>query len=180
MSVDIPIALEWVLGLLGVEWPAIDEDALREVAAQVRRFAACLRDVRSSTDAMLRGLGHTYSGASYDAMLASWGAKSYGHIQPIVECCDTFATGLEVAADGVVAAKAVVIAELTATATEFATAQAAAVATFGVAEVAEMAVLQAGRSAVQRTLWHVEDDIIGALAQHAAVPITGLRRDLAP
>jgi hypothetical protein len=174
MSVQLPAALEWLLGLLGVEWPAIDEDTLREVAAQVRAFAACLRDVRGSTDAMLRSLGGTYAGASYDAMIAGWSGRASEHIEPIVECCDAFAKSLETAADGVVAAKSALIAELAVAATEFASAQAAAVATFGLGEAAEMAVVQAGRVAVQQVLYRLEDEVISVLARDAAGPITGL------
>lgn len=176
VSVEIPVVLEWVLGLLGVEWPAIDEDALRDVAAHLRRFAACLRDVRGSTDAMLRGLGACYVGTSHDAMLAAWAGRSSEYIDPVVECCDTFAGCLETAADGVVAAKAALIAELAAAAAEFASAQAAAVATFGLGEAAELAVVQAGRAAAQQVLHGIEDDVIAALIRRATDSITGLPR----
>jgi hypothetical protein len=85
--------------------------------------------------------------------------------------CGTCAGALEVAADGVIAAKVGIIAALTAMAAEFAADQAAAIFTFGVAEVAEAGIVEVTQAAVRTLLDQLEQEAIGTVLQAVLGPL---------
>ncbi|MFC8723470.1 WXG100 family type VII secretion target, partial [Kitasatospora sp. NPDC057198] len=114
---------------MGLNWPDVDEDELREWAQHVREFGRGMRESHDDTDALLKNLGGAFEGASYEAMLSRWGQASGSHMTVLINGCEVLATALEVAAEGVLVAKGVVIAQLVAMAAEMAAAAAAAVAT---------------------------------------------------
>ncbi|MFD9124483.1 hypothetical protein [Kitasatospora sp. NPDC059571] len=170
MSIELPDELVWVMNLLGLNWPDVDEDELREWASHVREFAAGLQEAHDGTHAMVQGLAEAYQGASYEALVERWGRASKEHMTVLIDCCGVLATGLEIAADGVVVAKGAVIAELVAMAAEFAAEQAAAVATLGLAEAANVVIIEAGKRVVNAILDQIEQEIIGQLTSMAVEP----------
>jgi hypothetical protein len=170
VSIDLPSELVWIMDLMGLNWPDVDEDELREWAQHIREFGRGLGEVNNDTDTVLRNLGGAYEGASYEALLSRWGQASSSHMTVLVDGCEVLATALEVAADGVVVAKGAVIAQLVAMAAELAAATAAAVATLGAAAVAEAAIVEAGKRIVNAIIQEIEDIIIGQLVSMAIEP----------
>lgn len=170
MSIELPDELVWVMNLIGLNWPDVDEDEMREWASHVREFAAGLRDAHDGTHGVVQELAAAYQGASYDALVARWGQASQQHMTVLLDCCEVLAVGLEVAAAGIVVAKGAVIAELVAMVAEFAAEQAAAVATLGLAEAANVVIVEAGKRVVNAILDQIEQEIIGQLVSMAVEP----------
>ncbi|MER5639610.1 hypothetical protein ABT095_21960 [Kitasatospora sp. NPDC002227] len=170
MSIELPSELVWVMNLLGLNWPDVDEDELRAWAGHVREFAAGLQGAHEDSHEMVQGLAESYQGASYEALVERWDRASREHHTVLIDCCGVLATGLELAADGIVVAKGAVIAELVAMAAEFAAEQAAAVATLGLAEAANVVIVEAGKRVVNAILQQIEQEIIGQLVSMAIEP----------
>ncbi|MEV4616560.1 hypothetical protein AB0K43_28765 [Kitasatospora sp. NPDC049258] len=170
MSIELPSELIWIMDLIGLNWPDVDEDELREWAAHIREFGQGMAESHDDTDSLLKNLGGAFDGAAYEAMLGRWGEASAGHMTVLIDCCGVLATALEIAADGVIVAKGAVIAQLVAMAAEMAAAAAAAVATLGVAAAAEAAIVEAGKRIVNAILQEIEGVIIDRLVTMAVEP----------
>lgn len=158
------------MNLMGLNWPDVDEDGMREWAQHVREFAKGLTEAHDGTDVLLKNLGGAYDGAAYEALLARWGQASSGHMTVLIDGCGVLATGLEVAADAMIVAKGAVIAQLVAMAAELAAAAAAAVATFGAAAAAEAAIVEVGKRIVNAIVQQIENEVIGQLVSTAVEP----------
>ncbi|GAA0667168.1 hypothetical protein GCM10010193_18450 [Kitasatospora atroaurantiaca] len=137
MAIELPSELIWVMDLLGLNWPQVNEDKVREFADHVRKFATNIDSTHETATATIRQMAEHYQADSYQQLVERWTKMSNDHMSEIVQICGTVATLLDVAADAIVAAKLAVITELGIMAAEFIAAQAAAVATLGVAEAAE-------------------------------------------
>ncbi|MFE0460223.1 hypothetical protein ACFW1A_13350 [Kitasatospora sp. NPDC058965] len=170
MSIELPDDLVWVMGVIGLNWPEIDEDELREWADHIRTYAKGVQEAHDDTHGVVKNLGAVYQGASYEAMVARWALASDGHFKVLIDHCGTLADALEVAADAVVVAKGAVIAELISMVAEFAAEQAAAIATLGLAEAANAAIIEGGKLIVNALLQQIEQDIIGHLVTTAIEP----------
>ncbi|WP_158702237.1 hypothetical protein [Kitasatospora sp. MMS16-BH015] len=155
---------------MGLNWPDVDEDEMREWAGHVRQFAKGLTEAHEGTDSLLRNSGEAYDGASYEALLERWGQASTGHMTVLIDGCGVLAAALEVAADAVIVAKGVVIGQLVAMAAELAAAAAAAAVTFGAAAAAEAAIVEVGKRIVNAVLQQIESEIIGRLVSTAVEP----------
>ncbi|MFJ9693092.1 hypothetical protein [Kitasatospora sp. NPDC101183] len=170
MSIELPDELVWVMSLMGLNWPDIDEDEMREWARHVREFGKGMDKSHGDTDVMVKNLGGAYEGAGYTALVTRWGQASEGHMTTLIDCCEVLATGLEIAADAVVVAKGAVIAQLIATAAEIAAAAAAAVATLGLAAAAEAAIVEIGKRIVNAIVQAIEAEILAELMSTAIDP----------
>lgn len=170
MSIELPGEVVWIMELMGLGWPDIDEDELRAWAGHVREFGQGLKESHDGTDSLLKGLADAYEGASYEALLSRWGQASGEHLTVLTNCCDVLATALEVTATGVVVAKGVVIAQLVITAVEMAAAAAATVATLGIAAAAEAAAIEVGKRIVREVIQEIEDVLIAELVSMAVEP----------
>jgi hypothetical protein len=171
VSIELPDELVWVFNMLGLPWPTIDEDTLREYASELRSFGSSMTDTHGQAGATINALAGGSSGASYEALIERWAQKSSDHVQVLLDMCNTCAGALEVAADGVIAAKVGIIAALTAMAAEFVADQAAAIFTFGVAEVAEAGIVEVTKAVVQAVLNQLEQEGIGAVLQAVLGPL---------
>jgi uncharacterized protein YukE len=170
LSIELPDDLVWVMNLIGLNWPEIDEDELREWGNHVRDYAKGVQAAHDDTHATVQNLGAVYQGDSYEAMVARWALASNGHMKVLIDHCGQLADALDVAADAVVGAKGAVIAELISMTVEFAAEQAAAVATLGLAEAANAAIIEGGKLLVNGILQQIEQEIIGDLVSSAIEP----------
>lgn len=170
MSIELPGEVVWIMDLMGLEWPDIDEDELRAWGGHVREFGQGLKESHDGMDGALKGLAGAYEGASYDALLSRWNQVSGEHHTVLTNCCEVLATALEAAAVGVVVAKGVVIAQLVITAVEMAAAAAATVATLGIAAAAEAAAIEVGKRIIREVIQEIEDVLIAELVSMAIEP----------
>ncbi|MER5640154.1 WXG100 family type VII secretion target [Kitasatospora sp. NPDC002227] len=171
MAIELPGEVVTLLNFIGINWPQVNEDKVREFASHVREFAENVQNTHQDSTATVQALGEAYQGASYEALLAKWGQLSGSHMNELVQGCHTVATALDVAADVIVAMKGEAIAELLVLAASFVADQAAAVATFGLAEAAMIAIEEAAKKLVNFLEQQLEQYIIGQVIEAAINPL---------
>jgi uncharacterized protein YukE len=169
VAIELPGPVADLLQFFGINWPRINEDAVRELATHVRQFAQNLENVHQDASTTIRNMGQAYQGASYDALLSLWAEKSTRHLQELTDACHVVADALDAGADVIVGMKTAAIGELAAIAASFIADQAAAAATFGLAEAAlagiEMAARRATNFLVQEITGYLTGEIVGAALQ---------------
>ncbi|WP_438488243.1 WXG100 family type VII secretion target [Streptomyces sp. S186] len=171
MAIELPDEVVTFLQFIGVNWPSVNEDKVREFASHVRDFAQKLDETHKDSTSTIHQMAEVYQGASYEALLAKWGQLSDGHMTELVNACHTVATALDVAAETIVAMKVEAIGELIVLAITFVADQAAAVATLGIAEAAEALVIAAGKKLVNFLEQQLEQYIIGQVVEAAINPL---------
>lgn len=171
MALDPPSEVVSFLQFIGIDWPAVNEDAVREFGSHVKDFANNLTDAHQQATATVNQIGDSYQGAAYDAMRERWTNVTTRHTNEMVEACHVVATALDAAADAIIAMKGVAIAELVVMAVSFVADQAAAVLTFGIAEAAEAAIIAAGKKAIDFLEQQIEQYIIGEVLEAAIKPL---------
>jgi hypothetical protein len=175
VGVTLPSEVAWVLDLIGIEWPNIDEDELRSAADQLRELGSELSsnngDAKSEIEEML-GVNSSESLAIFEAL---WKKLADGHLQQLGEGMDKLATGLDIAAVVIVAMKLAAIVQLVILAAELIADQAAAIETLGASEalavaqtefteqIVKQAIEQAIQTVEQQLLSVVEGPIFAAL-----------------
>jgi hypothetical protein len=171
MSIELPDELVWVIQMIGLPWPTVDEDQLREYAGQLRTYASSLAETHGEAHGRIGDLSASYASPSYDVLAERWAQFSSGHVNQIVEGCHVLAGALEIGADVVVAVKGTIIAALVAMAAEFVADQAAAVATFGLAEAATVAIVEGTKAIVRAALDQLEQQVIAEVLEAALGPL---------
>lgn len=171
MSVDLPEPVVWLLNFIGVYWPDIDEDAVRELAGQVRQFGDDLLNGHNTATDTISTTGTTYQGAGYEALAVSWSTASTSHMDTMVNACETCALGLEATATTIEIAKAAAAAQLAVLASTVAASQAAAVATLGLSEAAAAAAVSLSRWTVRWLEMQLVGYITGELILAAVGPL---------
>jgi type VII secretion system (Wss) protein ESAT-6 len=173
MAIELPSEVAKFLQFIGIDWPQINEDKVRDFGTHLREFASNLQDAHQQAAGTVRQLGQSYQGSGYEALMEKWASTSTQHLNELVDGCNVVAGALDVAADAIVAMKVAAIGELVAMAVSFAADQAAAVLTFGIAEAAEAAIIAAGKECVeflkQQLIQHVTNEVIDA----AVTPLMG-------
>jgi hypothetical protein len=96
---------------------------------------------------------------------------SSSHMQDMIEACGVVATTLDVAADVIVGMKEEAIAQLLVMATTFVADQAAAIATLGIAEAAEAAIVAAAKEVVKYLENQLAQHIMGEVIGKAVEPL---------
>jgi uncharacterized protein YukE len=174
LAIELPEEVVSLLQFIGINWPNVNEDKVREFAGHVRDFATKVDSTHQDSTAEIRKMADVYQGASYDVLLAKWGQLSSTHMSELVTACHTVATALDAAADVIVGMKAAAVAELVALAASFVADQAAAVATFGLAEAAEALIVEAAEKCVNYLEQQLEQYIIGEVIEAAVTPLIGV------
>jgi uncharacterized protein YukE len=171
LAIELPDEVVSLLQFIGINWPNVNEDKVREFASHVRDFASKVHQTHQDTTATIKKMADVYQGASYDALLVKWSQMSNSHMSELVTACHTVATALDVAADAIVGMKGAAITELVALAASFVADQAAAVATLGLAEAAEALIVEAAKKAVNYLEQQLEQYIIGQVIEAAVNPL---------
>ncbi|WP_280442690.1 hypothetical protein [Nocardia brasiliensis] len=114
MVMDLPHEVAFVLNMMGVQWPDVNEDDVRALATHVRSFAYNVASTHESATNTIKDMGSVYSGHSYSALLSSWGRMSQTHMADLDEACQMVARALDMAANSISVIKVVVLAELAA------------------------------------------------------------------
>jgi uncharacterized protein YukE len=174
VSIELPGPVVDFLSVIGINWPNVDEDKVREFAGHVRDFATNLESTHQAATSTIQQMQESYQGGSYDQLVAAWGQMSNSHMQDLQEGSKVVAEALDVAADAIVGLKTAAIAELIVMAATFVADQAAAVLTFGIAEAAEAVIIAAGRKVVDFLEQEIIGQIMGQVIGAAVVPLEGL------
>ncbi|GAA5014626.1 WXG100 family type VII secretion target [Kitasatospora paranensis] len=171
MAIELPGEVVSFLQLIGINWPTVNEDKVREFASHVREFAQNVESAHQDSTNTIQRLGRAYEGASYEALLAKWTSVSDQHFDELVKACHVVADALDVAADVIVGMKVETIGELIALAAAFIADQAAAVATFGAAEAAVVLIEEAAKRLINYLEQQLEQYIIGQVVEAAIGPL---------
>ncbi|MEU7155250.1 WXG100-like domain-containing protein [Streptomyces chrestomyceticus] len=171
MGVVLPDELAWVLDLIGITWPNVDEDEFREMADSMRDFACEIDNGRTDSLAAVQRLVAENAGPATEAFSAHWDKVSGKHLHNLAEGGRLLATALDGAAVVISGAKVAAIAQLAIMATEVIAAQAAAPLTFGLSELGALGATQATRLIVRRLLKEAEQQIVSELLAIAQAPI---------
>ena len=172
MAINLPHWLVEIMGILGFNWPEIDEDQLREAGRHLRSYADECEQSHDRTHGVIHNdLQQVYTAQSYTALVQTWGEQTSGHMKELIEVCRLLADGLDLAAIGVEGMKGEVIVQLGIAAAEFAADQAAAVATLGIAEAAEPVLIEAQNRILNAIMQRFESEVIGALVERTIGPI---------
>jgi hypothetical protein len=119
----------------------------------------------------LANFADAYQGAATRQMQSGWAELSERHTQELVAGCALLADALEVGADVIVAQKVEALVELTVMAATFVADQAAAVATFGLAEAAVPVIIETGKKLLETLKQQIIQYIIGEIIEAAAKPL---------
>jgi uncharacterized protein YukE len=174
VSIELPGPVVDFLSVIGINWPNVDEDKVREFATHVRDFASKLEETHQAATSTIHAMSEFYQGGSYEQLVAAWAQMSNSHMQELQDGAKVVAEALDIAADAIVGLKTAAIAELVVMAATFVADQAAAVVTFGIAEAAEAAIIAAGRKIVEFLEQEIIGQIMGQVIGAAVVPLEGL------
>ncbi|MFD8599021.1 WXG100 family type VII secretion target [Kitasatospora sp. NPDC059646] len=171
MAIELPGEVVEFLSFIGINWPTVNEDKVREFASHVREFAQNVESVHQQSTSTVRQLGQAYEGASYEALLAKWASLSDSHFNELVQACHVVADALDVAAGVIVAMKVETIGELVALAAAFVADQAAAVATLGAAEAAVVLIEETAKRLINYLEQQLEQYIVAQVVEAAIGPL---------
>ncbi|WP_327150168.1 WXG100-like domain-containing protein [Nocardia sp. NBC_01329] len=113
MSIHIPTEVVLFLNAMGIPYPDVDVDQVRELSRTVREFAGDVRETYDGASGAVKDLGSAMSGNSYQAILVGWAH----HKEKMAELDSAFgvtAQVLDVAADVIEAIQIAVLIELAA------------------------------------------------------------------
>jgi uncharacterized protein YukE len=168
---DLPGIVVNFLNVLGIDWPYINEDQIRQFATIVREFGQAVEQTHEDATAAVQSLAQAYQGASTEAMQSGWAHLSAQHVTEIVDGCRILAEALDAGADFIVAQKAEAVIQLGIMAGEFAADQAASIATLGLAEAAVPVIVEAGKLLVNALKQQIIQMILGKVVEAAAEPL---------
>lgn len=157
MAIEIPHEVAMFLNFIGVPYPDINEDQVRELAGHVRTFADEVAGTHGAATGAITDMGSVYQGQSYRALVASWASLSSSHMERLDELCRAVATALEIAAEVITAVKVAVLTELAVLAAAYTAAMAATVVTSGTS----VALSQSISLAARRLVKAMEEMLIG-------------------
>ncbi|MGY3200465.1 WXG100-like domain-containing protein [Streptomyces sp. TE5632] len=117
MGKKLPDELVEVLDLVGVQWPNIDEDEVRDTAKDYRNLAEGIRDViAEGNKACSHIVGGRSKGKTVDALDRRWGKLTTKDLSTFAKSLDDLGDALDDCAGFIEGCKVACIAELTATA----------------------------------------------------------------
>jgi hypothetical protein len=168
---DLPLPVVNLLNVIGVPWPYLDEDTLHAFASLTRDFATAVQTTHDEATQTVKNIAAAYRGSATDAMTSGWAKLSARHVDELLSACHVLADALDVAAGYVMAQKAEAIAILIDMAAAFIADQAAAVATFGIAEAAAPLIIVGAEKLVQSLAADLEQYILAQVVEAAAKPL---------
>lgn len=193
MSIVLPGELDWVLDLLGFEWPNLDEDLIMQAAQEWLDFGQAARDYQEQGNRAAELVRQAHGGDAADAFLEQWskfsenglgiGGAGIGYLDGLAGAGDVLGVMLDVAGVAVVALKIYVIVQLIDLAIEFAIAQASAPVTLGASEAALAGRVAMIRFMVKRALTEaaqkIEQEVLKAVREKAVIKTKEMAVDLA-
>ena len=170
---DLPVPVVNFLNVIGVPWPYVNEDTVMRFASLVREFGTAVQTTHQDATTAIHAIGQAYQGAASEQMMSGWAELSGRHVTEIVDGCHVLSAALEAAAGYIVAQKVEAVAELVGMAAAFVADQAAAVATFGLAEAAVPVIIEGAERLVASLEQDLQQYIAGRVIEAALKPLIG-------
>ena len=172
MAIDnLPLPVVNFLNIIGVPWPYIDEDVVQQFASLTRDFGQAVQTTHDDATRAVQAISQAHKAQSTQVMASGWSTMSDAEVSAIVTGCTVLATALDAAAGYIVAQKITAIGVLVGMAAALVGDQIAAVATFGIAEVAVPFIIAAGQRVVKALVMTLEQYIIGQVIEASAKPL---------
>ncbi|KDA05149.1 hypothetical protein DC31_03960 [Microbacterium sp. CH12i] len=112
----LPNELIWVMEKLGFEWPDVDEDELRRGGEMIRVFTTEFESAIQAVDRKVNGdFAAAMSGKTGPAYVGAWNTNRSQNLQGLLDLLDPVPTGIDIAADVVLALKLKVIFDVSTT-----------------------------------------------------------------
>ncbi|MGM7667925.1 hypothetical protein [Microbacterium sp. A93] len=112
----LPNELIWVMDKMGLEWPDIDEDEVWKAAGLVRAYRDDMETLVQAADRRINGdLAVAMVGQTGTAHVTGWNRNRSENVQQLLDILGPAATGIDLAADIVLALKIKVIIDVTIT-----------------------------------------------------------------
>lgn len=116
MGMMLPNELIWIMDKLGLEWPDIDEDEVHRAAELVRGYRDDMETLVQTADRRINGdLAAAMKGKIGTGHVTAWNRNRSENVQQLLDILGPAGTGIDIAADIVLALKIKVIAEITLT-----------------------------------------------------------------
>ena len=116
MGMMLPNELIWVMDKMGLEWPDIDEDEVRKAAVLVRGYRDDMETLVQAADRRINGdIAVAMRGQTGTAHVSGWNRNRSENVQQLLDVLGPAASGIDIAAEIVLALKVKVIAEVTLT-----------------------------------------------------------------
>lgn len=171
MSVELPNELVWVLNAIGVVWPNVDEDQLRQMADQFRQMASDLEDQHSGAIQAVEQMLGVNSGQSIEVFQALWNKVSGQHLKDLGEGIGVLAEAISIGADIIEGMKIAAIGEFVAFAAQTAAVAAESIATLGIGAGLEAVVVEETRTIVEDIIEQAIQQVGMQLKQAMLAPV---------
>ncbi|MFF3560165.1 nucleic acid/nucleotide deaminase domain-containing protein [Streptomyces sp. NPDC002574] len=182
MGVVLPDELAWLLDLIGIMWPNVDEDDYREMASALREFADDVDHGGNGLHDAVAGLLGATEGPAVEAFNAHWN-KVGSHLGNLADAGRLGGTALDGVAIVIEGAKIAAVVQLGILAAEVIAAQAAAPFTLGLSELGAAGATQATRLIVKRLFKEAAqqalDQVIGLATGPVYAALGNMAGDLA-
>ena len=166
MALDPPWEVVTLLNFVGIKWPMINEDTVRDVAGMIQSFASDVQNTHQDMTSQINSMSEAYQGASYNALVEQWQSRSNTHMTELMDVSTVIVDALHALADYIVLQKGAAIAQLLVLAGTFLAAQAAAPFTFGLSEVSDLGLDALADEAInmlkQMVVQYIEGQVIEA------------------
>ena len=166
MALDPPWEVVTLLNFVGIKWPMINEDTVRDVATMISGFSSDVQNTHQDMTNQIHAMSEAYEGASYDALVEQWQSRSNTHMTELTDVSGVIVDALNDFADYIVLQKGEAIVQLLILAGTFLAAQAAAPFTFGLSEVADLGLDELADQAInllkQMVIQYIEGKVIQA------------------
>jgi uncharacterized protein YukE len=100
------------LNFIGIKWPMINEDTVRDVATMIQQFAQDVQNTHQDATNQIHAMSEAYQGASYEKLVSEWQSRSNTHMTELMDVCQAIVDALQGFADYIVVQKGVAIGEL--------------------------------------------------------------------
>ncbi len=168
---DLPGPVVTFLNVIGIDWPYLSEDQVRQFATLVREFGQAVEQTHQDATMAVRNIAEAYQGTSTRALNSGWAHLSTQHVDEIVEGCRILAEALDLGADFVIAQKAAAVLELIGMASAFVADQAAAALTFGIAEAGAPLIIEGAKVLLETLKQQIIQYLVGEIVEAAAKPL---------
>lgn len=171
MGLVLPNSLAWVLDMIGIEWPNIDEDELKSGAEQMRQLADELTDNTGQAKSSIEQMLSQNSSRSLELFEGLWQKLSGGHLPQLAAGIKAIGTALDASAVLVIGMKIGAIVQLGVLAAEIIADQVAAPFTFGASEAAIPGEVEITSQLVKQIFKKVADQVEQVLLNAVEGPI---------
>ena len=165
MALDPPWEVVTFLNFIGIKWPMINEDTVRDVAGMIRSFAQDVQNTHQDATNQIQAMSASYQGSSYETLCEQWEARSDTHMTELMDVCNVIVEALEGFAVYIEVQKGAAITELLALAASFLAAQAAAPFTFGASELADLGLDELGEQAINFLKQLIQQYVMGKVIE---------------